>query len=231
MQPGDVIGHTEMCAREGKNLQAGMHFRIAPTHSVLLMSVRAGAPYTDSVLDEGAVLIYEGHDEPKRAGGPDPKTVDQPLMTPNGTLTQNGRFYMAAEAYRNGELPAERVRVYEKVRSGIWAYNGVFRLVDAWQEEADGPLVCKFRLEATDEQIIEGATTKPLELDHTRMIPTPVKLEVWRRDGGKCRRCGSSDNLHFDHIIPFSRGGSSLLAENVQLLCAKHNLEKRDRIE
>jgi 5-methylcytosine-specific restriction endonuclease McrA len=47
---------------------------------------------------------------------------------------------------------------------------------------------------------------------------------------GKCVQCGSSDNLHFDHIIPFSLGGSSLVAENIQLLCARHNLQKRDRI-
>ncbi len=231
MQPGDVISHVEMCGREGKNLQAGMHFKIAPTHSVLLMSTRPGAPYSDEVLDDGAALIYEGHDEPRRKDGPDPKTLDQPLMTPKGTLTQNGRFYFAAEAARNGELPAERVRVYEKVRSGIWVYNGVFRLVDAWQAESDGRLVCKFRLEATDEEIIEGAAIPAPNPEHNRMIPTPVKREVWKRDGAKCRACGSTDNLHFDHIIPFSRGGSSILVENVQLLCARHNLEKRDRIE
>jgi 5-methylcytosine-specific restriction endonuclease McrA len=44
-------------------------------------------------------------------------------------------------------------------------------------------------------------------------------------------KCGSDDNLHFDHIIPWSRGGTSLTAQNVQLLCARHNLEKHDRIE
>jgi len=229
MQPGDVISHVEMCAREGKNLQAGMHFRIAPTHSLLLMSTRTGAPYADSVLDNGRVLIYEGHDQPRAKDRPDPKTIDQPLMTEKGTLTQNGRFYMAAEACRNGELPAERVRVYEKVRSGIWVYNGLFRLVDAWQEEYDGRHVCKFRLEATDEEVIEGSV--PLNPDHDRVIPSDVKREVWKRDAGRCRACGSTDNLHFDHIIPFSRGGSSILAENIQLLCARHNLEKRDRIE
>jgi 5-methylcytosine-specific restriction endonuclease McrA len=58
-----------------------------------------------------------------------------------------------------------------------------------------------------------------------------VKLAVWRRDRGQCVQCGRSDNLHFDHIIPFSRGGSSLVAENVQILCARHNLAKRDAIE
>ena len=46
-----------------------------------------------------------------------------------------------------------------------------------------------------------------------------------------CVECGSEDNLHFDHIIPFSKGGSSLVAENIQILCARHNLEKRDTIK
>jgi hypothetical protein len=39
--------------------------------------------------------------------------------------------------------------------------------------------------------------------------------------------CGSTDNLHFDQIIPYSRGGSPLVAENIQL----HNLAKHDRIQ
>jgi 5-methylcytosine-specific restriction endonuclease McrA len=66
-----------------------------------------------------------------------------------------------------------------------------------------------------------------LEVD---LIPTPVKVEVWRRDRGQCVECSSTKNLHFDHDIPFSKGGSSLTAANVRLLCAKHNLEKSDKI-
>ena len=69
-----------------------------------------------------------------------------------------------------------------------------------------------------------------VELPHNRLIPTPVKVEVWRRDRGQCVECGSTKNLHFDHDIPFSKGGSSLTAANVRLLCAKHNLEKSDKI-
>lgn len=74
-------------------------------------------------------------------------------------------------------------------------------------------------------------TPTTVQLDQNRVIPTAVKLEVWKRDRGSCTECGATDNLHFDHIIPYSRGGSSLVAENVQLLCARHNLAKRDRIE
>ena len=58
-----------------------------------------------------------------------------------------------------------------------------------------------------------------------------VKLEVWKRDAGKCVICGATNELHFDHVIPYSKGGTSLKADNVQLLCARHNLEKRDKIE
>ncbi len=58
-----------------------------------------------------------------------------------------------------------------------------------------------------------------------------VKLKMYKPDGGKCTRCGASTELHFDHVQPFSRGGTSMIAENVQLLCARHNLKKHDRIE
>ena len=60
-------------------------------------------------------------------------------------------------------------------------------------------------------------------------IPEDVKFEVWRRDGGKCVICGSQKNLEFDHIIPFSKGGSST-ARNLQLLCQDCNRHKSDKI-
>jgi 5-methylcytosine-specific restriction endonuclease McrA len=63
------------------------------------------------------------------------------------------------------------------------------------------------------------------------LVATTVKLEVWKPDKGRCVECGSTDNLHFDHIILWSRGGSSLTAQNIQLLCARRNFAKRDRIQ
>lgn len=60
-------------------------------------------------------------------------------------------------------------------------------------------------------------------------IPKEVVDAVWNRDGGKCVYCGSRDNLHLDHIIPFSKGGATNI-ENLQLLCQKCNLEKSNKI-
>src|SRR5205807_86360 len=57
-------------------------------HSVILMSIQPNAPYRDRIEDDGGTLIYEGHDAPRRNGGPDPKRVDQPDTSPSGTLTQ-----------------------------------------------------------------------------------------------------------------------------------------------
>ena len=60
-------------------------------------------------------------------------------------------------------------------------------------------------------------------------IPEDVKLLVWARDGGHCVKCGASKDLHFDHIIPLSRGGGDH-GENIQLLCRTCNLSKGARL-
>lgn len=178
----------------------------------------------------GTTLIYEGHDTPRSAQNPNPKTIDQPGHTPSGSLTKNGLFHRAAHLCKAGKRGPERVRVYEKIKQGIWSYNGIFHLVDAWQEESEGRQVFKFKLVAVEGE--EDFTVPvPSQSKPRRIIPTWVKLEVWKRDDGKCTMCGSMEDLHFDHIIPWSKGGSSSTSENIQLLCGKHNLEKHDRIE
>jgi hypothetical protein len=146
-------------------------------------------------------------------------------------LTSNGKFHQAAQQAKSGNRPPEVVRVYEKIKPGIWSYNGQFNLVDSWTEYDGVRNVFKFRLEAIADVFTQGESTPFPGSSPRRIIPTAVKLEVWQRDGGKCVVCGAKDELHFDHIIPFSLGGTSLSAANVQLLCARHNIAKRDRIE
>lgn len=233
---GEIVSHAEMCSRERRMLQQGMNFRRLNQRSVILMSTRKGAPYADRVEENGRVLVYEGHNVARRQGGPDPRSVDQPERYQGGTLTQNGLFAAAAEDFKRGARPAERVWVYEKLREGVWVFNGVFLLEDVWREQQDGRQVYKFRFVMDDsglipEQLSADNGSGALDLTRNRLIPSAVKQEVWKRDHGRCVTCGSADNLHFDHVVPFSKGGSSLVAVNIQLLCARHNLGKSARIE
>ncbi len=60
-------------------------------------------------------------------------------------------------------------------------------------------------------------------------IPEKVRIEVWRRDDGKCTQCGSRKNLEYDHIVPISKGGSNT-ARNIELLCEACNRKKSNHI-
>jgi hypothetical protein len=61
-------------------------------------------------------------------------------------------------------------------------------------------------------------------------ISEEVRIAVWRRDEGKCVRCGSRENLEYDHIIPISQGGSNTV-RNIELLCEKCNRAKSNNIQ
>jgi hypothetical protein len=219
-----IIPYADIVKREGLMLQRGMNFRVKPTYSVILMSVRKGAPYRDCWHEDTGLLEYEGHDEPRR-GDIDPKKVDQPMRSGGGQLTENGKFYEAALAYKERKTKAEIVQVYEKISEGVWCDRGRYELIDAKVLFDSQRNVFRFFLRPAKTQYV----TEPF-LRQTRVIPTLVKVEVWKRDEGRCVICGSTKNLHFDHDIPFSKGGSSVTAKNVRLLCAKHNLSKSDKI-
>lgn len=227
-----IISYNQMCAQENASLQRGMNFRLHGRHSVILMSQRPNAPYADQVDESGTVLIYEGHDHPKAKDVPYPKMIDQPEMRSSGSLFENGKFARAALAAKRGDKAPDLVRVYEKLYPGIWSDNGYFQLVDSWNESDGTRTVFKFKLVAieTEEDDLGAEQVETVDVSPGRIIPSAVKREVWIRDGGKCVTCGKSDNLHFDHIVPFAKGGSSSVAANIQLLCARHNLEKSDKI-
>ncbi len=58
-----------------------------------------------------------------------------------------------------------------------------------------------------------------------RAIRAEVKAAVIVRDGGRCRRCPSTERIEFDHVIPFCDGGPDTV-ENLQLLCRICNAKK-----
>ena len=82
------------------------------------------------------------------------------------------------------------------------------------------------------EELVEPPKTR-IQTHRTKREPSNrLKIQVLMRDGNRCRLCGIEcndgiHNIHFDHIIPWSKGGETVL-ENLQVLCHKCNLAKGD---
>lgn len=218
-----IISYHQLTTQEGGlQVQKGMNFRVKGNYSIVLMSTAKNAPYEDEVFDDG-VIEYEGHDAPKSTQY-DKKLVDQPSHTTTGKLTENGKFLKAVDDYKTYKRSAAKIQVYRKIKPGVWVDMGFYELIDGYQRHNGARSVFKFLLKPIYDY--DPSTEDYIDIVHDRQIPGDIQREVYERDNGKCTQCGSSENLHFDHIIPFSKGGSSKVASNIQLLCAKHNLSK-----
>jgi predicted transcriptional regulator len=68
--------------------------------------------------------------------------------------------------------------------------------------------------------------TKKINKQRPRLISS-IRKRILKRDNFKCQNCSSSYNLHIDHIIPRSKGGTDE-DSNLQVLCSKCNLFKRE---
>jgi 5-methylcytosine-specific restriction endonuclease McrA len=78
------------------------------------------------------------------------------------------------------------------------------------------------RIERAQAMVAMGSVLRP---QVRAAIPDDLKQFVWRRDGGRCRHCGSQHELQYDHIIPVAMGGATA-AENLQILCGPCNRRK-----
>lgn len=155
---------------------------------------------------------------------------DQPSHLQSGKFTQNGLFQNSVDETKKKLRNPEMVKVYEKVMNGVWSFKGFFDLIDYKIIHAGQRNVFRFILRLSENQL-RNIPLSEQQMSHSRLIPSEIKKEVWKRDKGRCVLCGENKNLHFDHDLPYSKGGTSLTARNVRLLCMKHNLEKSAKIE
>ena len=113
------------------------------------------------------------------------------------------------------------------------SYISAFKSFEPLPELKASPALGSPSEPVTEESLIRvdpGSMPKPKPIKPRReAIPRAVQREVWQRDGGKCVECSSNEKLCFDHIVPFSRGGSNTV-RNLQLLCERCNLSKGNRI-
>jgi hypothetical protein len=115
-----------------------------------------------------------------------------------------------------GELPDDETAAF-RLRKDEAEYHAVI-----------SELVERGFVEVDDGEAIQELKTKFESPWPRRHIKDAVKTAVFARDAGRCRMCGSTEILEYDHIIPISKGGTSD-PENIQLLCRSCNRTKRTR--
>ena len=132
------------------------------------------------------------------------------------------------EAMRNGQqyVPVAVGQVGE--RKFWWFQNRFYWDNDGLaQQEVYALLVTRQqrerqRIQMAQATVATGAVPRP---SSRAAIPDDVKQFVFARDGGRCRQCGATSDLQFDHVISITLGGGSS-ADNLQLLCGACNRRK-----
>jgi hypothetical protein len=76
-----------------------------------------------------------------------------------------------------------------------------------------------------DDETLDGRNPGLEHRDRSRATGNPlpsawVRMYVWRRDHGKCVRCGGQERVWFDYIVPAWEGGSNM-EQNIRLMCER----------
>ena len=157
------------------------------------------------------------------------KTIELPIINAN---TPVGDRDSAMAAMTSGE--PHKVDGFKQT----WLYRGkVVRTSDtAYLSDEEQKLevvnaVLKHEKRYTQLRRQQEAYARIEHTDAARRerIPDDVRLFVWQRDEGKCVKCGGTERLEFDHIVPVAKGGSNT-ERNVQLLCEACNRSKGTNI-
>ena len=115
----------------------------------------------------------------------------------------------------------------------FYAHLDRFYVTRAELQLTDVPLIIESESKKKTEKVQKELEMIRAAADGRRLsrepIPEKVQVMVWNRDRGRCVKCGSTELLEFDHIIPVSKGGANT-ARNLQVLCQKCNRAKRASI-
>jgi len=154
-----------------------------------------------------------------------------PFITDHLTITEVRRRYKSwITAVKEGELKT-RKDIYKAIENILFLEPDRWKWINQFRPE---DLVCaNFGHVCPVFMTAEPFTETHEGRNYSRSIPRDVMLQVVRRDGQICRSCKKNvpDNeVEFDHIIPFSRGGPTT-DSNLRLVCRQCNRKKKDSLK
>lgn len=143
------------------------------------------------------------------------------------------QFTLNREAWERLAHGGQPVAIGTDGARRLWAAGGVYYWAEDGMDAEAVALLAWDRERRQDARLDRLRKIRAAEEDAERgrreRLPDEVRAAVWRRDEGRCVRCGSEQELQFDHVIPFSRGGGNAV-ENIQILCGPCNRAKSDSI-
>lgn len=190
-------------------------------------------------LDKVSKLIYEKH------GKFDCRTIERRFGTWNEAIRLAGLEATQLEQYTEQELFENILNVWmakgkqptrremnEKSLSSIssGAYQRRFK---SWVIALESFIKYMEESNASDEISVNLSVDFNLSNKKPRDPSLRLRYKVLKRDNYSCKLCGNSPAknpnvvLHIDHILPWSKGGETII-ENLQTLCQDCNLGKSD---
>lgn len=182
-------------------------------------------------------------------------TVSQPFYRTNGTFDERnisrrfGSWNRALETAGlaiSNEVNISDERLFENLLN-LWQNYGRQprrrELADAPSTISQSPYMRRFgSWQAALEAFVEFANSSEKQIDASGAPLVPLRqtgrdpslrlrYHVLKRDRFACQSCGASPaitpgvTLHIDHVIPWSKGGETVL-ENLKTLCENCNLGK-----
>lgn len=156
-------------------------------------------------------------------------------LTVNRNIAEKDLFENLEQVWINlGRQPTDRemrqpISRFSKnpylTKFGTWR-----KALEAFVEfiNSDNSQNCAADIIEPEEKPIDASQEVVIKHKTKRVTSERLKIQVLMRDGNTCRLCGikvTGENIHFDHIYPWSKGGETVL-DNLQILCAHHNLAK-----
>lgn len=149
----------------------------------------------------------------------------------NAGITKEQLLEAIYEAWdRLGRQPNTRDVRNKEVPYGLTTYINQF---DSWRNTM---IAFVDYVKRRKGQIVATPTVSPVQHQTGRTPSARLRKQVFERDNATCQLCGTNAEkepgvkLVIDHIIPYSKGGETTY-ENLQVLCRKCNIDKRNKLK
>lgn len=148
------------------------------------------------------------------------------------TALELWNYFQNVISWVKSTFPSYRGKIMKGLDWGkLYNIHGDKKLDPKFLEEQISTLIADDEVQ-NQKGIYEYVLSGDQKTLNLRTFDDKIKQKVYEKQNGKCNECGDSfelEQMHADHILPWSKGGKTV-EENCQMLCVKCNLSKSNTI-